>query len=84
MTAPTEEVCKSLSLLVGRYKSGGVVEEESDVSEWVVRLNEQFEGDIGVFCVFMLNVVKLNPGEAIFLGAGEPHAYLEGGEPLSP
>jgi hypothetical protein len=32
-----------------------------------------------VFCAFLLNYVSLQPGEAIFLGAGEPHAYVSGG-----
>ena len=27
----------------------------------------------------MLNYAHLQPGEAIFLAAGEPHAYLSGG-----
>ncbi|HEV7738081.1 MAG TPA: type I phosphomannose isomerase helical insertion domain-containing protein, partial [Chlamydiales bacterium] len=67
MIAPAHEVQKQLSSLVGRYKSGCASPEEKDVSEWVVKLNEQFEGDIGVFCVFILNIVKLKPGEAIFL-----------------
>ncbi|KIJ41488.1 hypothetical protein M422DRAFT_255393 [Sphaerobolus stellatus SS14] len=78
MTAPAEEVKNRLSMLVGRYKSGGWVEEEEDVKDWAVKLDEQFPSDIGVFCVYVLNIVKLKPGEAIFLGAGEPHAYLEG------
>ncbi|KAF9241651.1 RmlC-like cupin domain-containing protein [Melanogaster broomeanus] len=34
--------------------------------------------NVGVFCAFMLNYVKLKPGQAIFLGAGEPHAYVSG------
>jgi mannose-6-phosphate isomerase class I len=29
--------------------------------------------------VFMLNVMDLKPGDAIFLGAGEPHSYISGG-----
>jgi mannose-6-phosphate isomerase class I len=28
----------------------------------------------------MLNSVHLNPGDAIYLGAGEPHAYISGGQ----
>ena len=37
-------------------------------------------GDIdrGVFSIYFFNIVKANPGEAIFQGAGIPHAYLEG------
>ncbi|CAG8519765.1 4748_t:CDS:2 [Ambispora leptoticha] len=52
--------------------------ESGSVSELVVRLNQQFPGDVGIFCVFFLNYVKLEPGQAIFLGANEPHAYLSG------
>jgi len=53
-------------------------EEEDEVRELVLRLNAQFPNDIGIFCAFLLNYVKLSPGEAIFLGAGEPHAYISG------
>jgi len=44
----------------------------------LLRLNEQFPGDIGVFAPFWLNVLTLEPGQAIFLAANEPHAYLSG------
>ncbi|WP_375476874.1 mannose-6-phosphate isomerase, class I [uncultured Jatrophihabitans sp.] len=35
-------------------------------------------GDIGVVLALLLNYVALEPGEAIFLGAGNVHAYLRG------
>ncbi|KAF0695308.1 Aste57867_13867 [Aphanomyces stellatus] len=44
----------------------------------VLRLNEQYPSDIGVFCPYILNYVVLEPGDAVFLGANEPHAYLSG------
>lgn len=44
----------------------------------VLRLENQYLSDIGVIVVFFLNHVKLNPGEALFLGANEPHVYLSG------
>ena len=31
-----------------------------------------------MFCVYMLNYHVLEPGEALYLGANEPHAYLAG------
>ncbi len=34
--------------------------------------------DRGVFSIYLLNLLKLKPGEAIFQAAGVPHAYLEG------
>ncbi|KRD17245.1 MULTISPECIES: mannose-6-phosphate isomerase, class I [unclassified Streptomyces] len=35
-------------------------------------------GDPGVIAAMLLNHVRLQPGEALFLGAGIPHAYLNG------
>ncbi|MBE8474095.1 mannose-6-phosphate isomerase, class I [Streptomyces justiciae] len=37
-----------------------------------------YPGDPGVIAAMLLNYVRLQPGEALFLGAGIPHAYLSG------
>jgi mannose-6-phosphate isomerase len=37
-----------------------------------------FPGDPGVIAALLLNFVRLKPGEALYLGAGVPHAYLSG------
>ncbi|MFF0594530.1 mannose-6-phosphate isomerase, class I [Streptomyces antibioticus] len=37
-----------------------------------------YPGDPGVIAAMLLNHVRLQPGEALFLGAGIPHAYLDG------
>ncbi|EYT79405.1 mannose-6-phosphate isomerase [Streptomyces sp. Tu 6176] len=37
-----------------------------------------YPGDPGVLAAMLLNHVRLQPGEALFLGAGIPHAYLNG------
>jgi mannose-6-phosphate isomerase len=34
--------------------------------------------DRGIFSIYFFNIVQLQPGEAVFQGAGIPHAYLEG------
>ena len=86
MTAPPDSVKSALTALMDRYGSSvgpSKVEKESGLVELAVTLNEQFPGDVGVFCIYLLNVVDLEPGEAIFLGAGEPHAYVSGGESCS-
>ncbi|KAH7888635.1 mannose-6-phosphate isomerase [Phlebopus sp. FC_14] len=77
MNANVAQVKDKLSQLVSRYQKA-VVDAEQKVKDLVLTLNEQYPGDIGVFCAFMLNHVILEPGEAIFLGAGEPHAYISG------
>ncbi|WP_330339609.1 mannose-6-phosphate isomerase, class I [Streptomyces sp. NBC_00557] len=39
---------------------------------------QHYPGDPGVIAAMLLNHVRLQPGEALFLGAGVPHAYLSG------
>lgn len=41
-------------------------------------LARHFPGDPGVLAAMLLNQVSLQPGEALYLGAGMPHAYLRG------
>ncbi|AUG78518.1 Mannose-6-phosphate isomerase [Kitasatospora sp. MMS16-BH015] len=38
----------------------------------------EFPGDTGLLAALLLNYVRLQPGEALYLGAGVPHAYLRG------
>ncbi|WP_220485882.1 mannose-6-phosphate isomerase, class I [Psychromonas sp. SR45-3] len=44
----------------------------------ILELSLQHPGDIGLFTPLMLNVITLQPGEAMFLYACTPHAYLKG------
>jgi mannose-6-phosphate isomerase len=45
---------------------------------WAVRLAALYPGDVGVVSALLLNLVHLQPEEALYLGAGNLHAYLEG------
>ena len=45
---------------------------------WVARLGAQYPQDVGVVGALLLNLVTLQPGEALYLPAGNLHAYLEG------
>ncbi|XP_068927251.1 mannose-6-phosphate isomerase isoform X2 [Petaurus breviceps papuanus] len=47
--------------------------------ELLLKLHGQYPGDVGCFVIYFLNLVILEPGDAIFLKANEPHAYLSGG-----
>jgi mannose-6-phosphate isomerase len=80
MTAERDVFAVQLDRLVKRYEGSGASVEERAVKELVLRINEQFPVDIGTFCAFMLNYVRMVPGDAIFLAAGEPHAYISGGK----
>lgn len=44
----------------------------------VFDLNERYPGDVGVLGALLLNHIHLTPGEAIYLGAGQLHAYIRG------
>src|SRR3954468_6905219 len=45
---------------------------------WAARLAAAYPGDPGVVISLMCNHLKLAPGEAVFLPAGNLHAYLSG------
>lgn len=44
----------------------------------VISLNEKYPGDPGVLISLLLNRISLQPGEAVYLPAGNVHAYLHG------
>ncbi|XP_041073946.1 mannose-6-phosphate isomerase-like [Polyodon spathula] len=69
-----------LNILVKRVSEEAAAGKDTTGSngELLLRLHSQFPGDIGCFSIYFLNMVKLEPGEAMFLGANEPHAYLFG------
>ena len=46
--------------------------------EWLVKLADEYPGDIGVLSPLLLNLVCLKPGQAMFLPSGVLHAYLHG------
>jgi mannose-6-phosphate isomerase len=53
-------------------------ESEDAVFKWMLKLAEDYPDDIGVLSPILLNLICLEPGQALFLDAGELHAYLEG------
>jgi mannose-6-phosphate isomerase len=44
----------------------------------VQEIQQHFPGDVGLLVSSLLNYVELKPGEALFLPAGNIHAYLSG------
>ena len=65
------------AVLIGRASSGatGLAGDALHVVELLAR---DFPGDAGIALSLLLNYVLLEPGEAIFLGAGNVHCYLRG------
>jgi len=52
--------------------------EKDAVFQWVVALHREYPADIGLLAPLFLNLVRLEPGQAMFLAAGRLHAYLDG------
>ena len=79
MTAPAERVAASIDALVSRLEhEASNASTVSPVDALALRLASQYPGDVGVLCAYLLNYVRLRPGQCISLAANEPHAYLKG------
>uniref|UniRef100_H0WSF2 Mannose-6-phosphate isomerase n=1 Tax=Otolemur garnettii TaxID=30611 RepID=H0WSF2_OTOGA len=80
MKSEKKVVVEQLNLLVKRISqqvaAGNNVEDI--YGELLLQLHQQYPGDIGCFAIYFLNLLTLKPGEAMFLGANVPHAYLKG------
>jgi len=77
MNAPKELIASQLGTLMARIESTSNIL-RSKVDSLACRLHDQYPGDVGVFCVYLLNYTVLQPGDALFLAANEPHAYISG------
>ncbi len=84
MTMPQEQVNQTLKPLVDRivplYRDNKLGKDSEDF--WAARAATSFSTkkniDRGIFSIYFFNLVHLKKGEALFQGAGLPHAYLEG------
>jgi len=65
-----------ISLLRSRLKSNPRPDETEAL---FLNLADRYDAtDAGLACLFLMNRVDLSPGQAVFLPAGIPHAYLKG------
>lgn len=69
---------QQLETLRSRLKTKQLSNSLSDIEDLVLRLDGQFRDDIGVFFPLLLNYIKLQPGDALFIRGNEPHAYISG------
>lgn len=78
MTADSSQVAEFVEMLDDRLRQQQQHRQLTAKEQLVMRLHQQYPHDVGVLSVFFLNLLKLKPGEAIFLPANEPHAYISG------
>ena len=65
-------------LINDAVKNAQKLSEHNQVFEWMLNLHNEYQEDIGIFSPVILNLICLEPGQAMFLQAGELHAYLDG------
>lgn len=51
---------------------------DPDLHHWLLLLSQRYPDDVGVCAPLLLNLIHLQPGQAIALRAGVLHAYLQG------
>jgi mannose-6-phosphate isomerase len=86
MSSSAEDVAEQIPKLVDlatsettNFAAGGVASASGETLAKVVsNLHAEFDNDIGLFVLFFLNLVTLEPGEAMFLVADDIHAYISG------
>ncbi|MGV9879114.1 mannose-6-phosphate isomerase, class I [Streptomyces sp. NPDC003006] len=72
LSADPEQMAETVTeFTTAAQRLGGVYAPYADLAH-------HYPGDPGVIAAMLLNHVRLQPGEALFLGAGVPHAYLDG------
>jgi len=69
---------RQVEIAVEALRSAEKLAKEDKIFQWIMELNKEYPGDIGILSPIILNLVQLEPGEAIYLPAGELHAYLDG------
>lgn len=69
LVASVAEGCRGLA------QSGGAWAREA---AWIERLATSYPGDRGVLAALLLELLALEPGQAVFVPAGRLHAYLGG------
>ncbi|MGW6567362.1 mannose-6-phosphate isomerase, class I [Streptomyces sp. NPDC054975] len=72
LTADPEEMARTVT------EAAAAAERLGGAHAPYAALAHHYPSDPGVIAAMLLNFVQLQPGEALYLGAGVPHAYLDG------
>ena len=79
MSNHDDDQTKKVSILINRLTEFEPRNEnELIIFRWITRLAAIYPQDMGVFSPLFLNLIKLKPGEALFIDSGVLHSYLNG------
>ncbi|XP_013139776.1 PREDICTED: mannose-6-phosphate isomerase [Papilio polytes] len=71
-------VAKSLEDYYKRLSSADETVKSALLFNTLHKLYSEFPGDVGCYAPYLMNLMHLRPGQAIFLKPNLPHAYLSG------
>ncbi|CAL2248056.1 unnamed protein product [Prunus armeniaca] len=78
MSASKEMITTIITKMKNRLRIESQARLLTEKEQLVLQLERQYPADVGVISAFFLNHVNLKPGEALYIGANEPHAYIFG------
>ncbi len=82
MEMPQQKVDEVLSPLIKSLQEHPAKLLKTEPGYWALKVFENGQPlqniDRGIFSIYFFNIMQVQPGEAVFQGAGIPHAYLQG------
>ncbi|EJU9866579.1 mannose-6-phosphate isomerase, class I [Vibrio vulnificus] len=78
MNLSAERKQRALAELLQAVDQPAKTAKAREAFELIKEFRQDYRDDIGLFSPLLLNIVELEPGEAMFLHAETPHAYVKG------
>lgn len=73
MKTDQNKINKNIKSLIKRIEN-----DDDFFSNTLKIIHRDYNNDVGLFSLFLFNVIQLQPGESIFLGPNLPHSYIYG------
>jgi mannose-6-phosphate isomerase len=74
----TLEEKKRIRVIAEVLHHTGTALSDHPINRWLTELNREYPGDVGALSPLLLNLIELQPGQAVYTPPGELHAYLRG------
>jgi mannose-6-phosphate isomerase len=74
----TKDRATQKQIIDDAVKHADPMKNKNKAYQWMIDLKKEYPSDIGVLSPIILNLICLEPGQAMFLPSGTLHAYLEG------
>ncbi len=69
---------KNISEAVHKAKKLANLPGSDGAYNWMIKLHKYYPYDIGIFFPLILNLIRLEPEQAMFIPAGQLHSYFQG------